>query len=73
MKVFGTIIGIILIVLGILAVSYQGISYTQREKIAQFGELQVSADTQKVIYLPPVLGGFLVVAGVVILIVNRRK
>ncbi|OGB60037.1 MAG: DUF3185 domain-containing protein [Caldithrix sp. RBG_13_44_9] len=67
------IIGIILIVLGIGALAYQGITYTTREKIIEIGPFQASADTQKTIPLSPLLGGLALAGGIVMVIVGRKK
>jgi hypothetical protein len=69
MKIFG----IILIVLGVLALVYQGIQYTTREKILDIGSLKVTADTKRVIPLPPIVGGVALVAGIVMVVLGRRK
>lgn len=73
MKSLTGIVGIILILLGIVTLAYQGISYTKREKIAQIGDIQVTADTQKTVYFPPVLGGVSLVAGIVLVAVGRKS
>ena len=51
-----TLVGIALILLGIVAFAYQGITYTSREKIIDVGPLQASLDPQKAIPLSPLLG-----------------
>jgi hypothetical protein len=66
------ILGIVLIVLGAIALAYQGISYTTKEKVVDLGPLKVEAEKQKTIPLPPVLGGVAVVVGVVLLIAGAR-
>ncbi len=66
-------IGIILIVLGVLALVYQGVQYTSREKILEIGSLKVSADTKKNIPLPPIVGGLALVAGIALVLLDRRK
>ena len=68
-----TIVGIILIALGVIALAYQGITYTTKEKIVDIGPLKVEATKEKTIPLPPVLGGVAVAAGVVLLIVGARS
>ncbi|MGB8341040.1 MAG: DUF3185 domain-containing protein [Chthoniobacterales bacterium] len=67
------IIGIILIVVGIIALAYGGFTYTKREKIIDAGPLQVSANKEHTIPFPPVLGGLALAGGVVLLIVGSRK
>jgi uncharacterized membrane protein len=73
MKSIMAVIGIILIILGIATLAYQGVTYTQREKIAQIGDVQVTANTQKTVYFPPLLGGLFLVAGIVLVVVSRNK
>jgi len=67
------LVGIILIVLGVLALVYQGIQYTTKEKILDIGSLKVSADTKKTIPLPPIVGGVALVAGIALILADRRK
>jgi uncharacterized membrane protein len=61
-----TLVGIALIVLGIVAFAYQGITYTSREKIIDIGPIQATADTQKTIPLSPLLGGLVLAGGIVL-------
>jgi len=49
------IVGIVLIVLGVLALAYQGIQYTTREKIVEIGSFKVTADKHRTIPLPPIV------------------
>lgn len=67
------IVGVVLIVLGVLALAYQGITYTSREKVLDIGPLEATAEREKTLPLPPVLGAAAVVGGVVLLIVGARK
>jgi hypothetical protein len=67
------IVGIILIIIGVIAFALGGISYTKREKVIDAGPLQVSADKEKTIPLPPVLGGICLVGGIVLVIVGSRQ
>ncbi|HWZ96597.1 MAG TPA: DUF3185 domain-containing protein [Candidatus Dormibacteraeota bacterium] len=68
-----TSIGIILIIVGILALAYQGISYTKREKIVDVGPIHATKDTTKTIPLPPILGGLSLIGGVVLIAVGGKK
>ena len=68
-----TLVGIALIVLGIVAFTYQGITYTSREKIIDIGPIQATADTQKTIPLPPLLGGLVLAGGIVLVLVGAKK
>jgi uncharacterized membrane protein len=66
------IVGIILIILGVLALAYQGFTYTTQEKVAQIGDVKITADKEKSVYFPPIMGGAAVVAGVVLVLIGRR-
>jgi hypothetical protein len=68
-----SLVGILLIVLGVLALAYQGITYTHREKIVDIGPIHATADKQETIPLPPVVGGLALLAGIGLLVVGARK
>ncbi len=68
-----SLIGIILIVIGIIALGYQGITYTTREKVVDLGPIQVTADKTKTIPLPPIAGGIALVGGIVLLVLGNKK
>jgi uncharacterized membrane protein HdeD (DUF308 family) len=68
-----TVIGVLLIVLGLVALAYQGISYTTRETIIDIGPLEATAERQRTVPLPPVLGVVAVAGGVALLIAGRRR
>jgi uncharacterized membrane protein len=67
------IVGIILIAIGIIALAYGGFTYTKREKVIDAGPLQVSADKEKTVPFPPVLGGICLVGGIVLVIFGSRQ
>jgi drug/metabolite transporter (DMT)-like permease len=68
-----TIAGVALILLGVLALVYQGITYTSRETILDLGPLQATADRQKTLPLSPVLGVVAVAGGVMLLVSGTRR
>jgi len=68
-----TVLGIALIILGVVALAYQGITYTTREKVIDVGPLKASVDKEKTIPLPPILGALALAGGVVLVIVGVRK
>jgi uncharacterized membrane protein len=68
-----TIAGILLILLGAVALMYQGITYTKREKLLDLGPIHATTETQKTIPLPPVVGGLALVGGIVILVLGARR
>jgi hypothetical protein len=66
------LVGIVLIVLGIVALVYGGISYTRREKVLDIGPIEATAEKRETIPLPPVLGGLALAGGVVLLIYGSK-
>jgi uncharacterized membrane protein len=68
-----SIVGILLIVLGIAAFAYQGITYTTQEKIVDLGPLQMTAEKTRTIPLPPIMGGIALAGGIALLIVGKRS
>lgn len=66
-------VGVLLLVLGIVALVYEGISYTSRETIIDLGPLKATADTQKTLPLSPLLGIAAMAGGVVLLVASARK
>jgi hypothetical protein len=68
-----TFLGLVLILAGVLALAYQGISYTKREKVLDFGPLKASVDTRETLPIPPWVGGLAVGGGVLLLVMGIRK
>ena len=73
MKAPAMLIGIVLIALGVIALAYQGITYTTREKVVDLGPLKITAQKEKTIPLPPILGGLALAGGIVLVVVAARK
>ena len=68
-----TLTGIILIVIGVVALAYQGITYTTREKVVDIGPIQMTAEKTKTLPLPPIVGGIALVGGLVLLVKGNKK
>ena len=67
------IVGILLIVLGVVALAYGGISYTKREKVLDLGPIEATTERRETIPLPPVLGGLALAGGIVLLIAGSKR
>ena len=67
------IVGVVLIVLGVAALAYQGVTYTSHDTVVDIGPLHATADHQKTVPIPPVLGGIAVVGGLVLLVAGMRR
>jgi hypothetical protein len=67
------VLGILLIVLGVFALAYQGIWYTDTEKIIDLGPIEAQTETRRMIPLPPIVGGAVLAAGVILLVASSRN
>jgi hypothetical protein len=68
-----TIIGIILIVLGVAGLIYGGITYTTSKDIMDVGSMHVQVDQHKQIPVSPIAGAAAVAIGVVLILFGRRR
>lgn len=73
MKSSISIIGILLIVVGIGALAFEGFTYTKHEEVAQIGNIQITADTQKTVYFKPIFGGIALAVGIAMVLIGRRS
>ena len=67
------IAGLVLIVVGVLALIYEGFTYTKRKDTVQVGPVGITAEQKETVSIPPVLGVVAVVAGLGLLLVSRKK
>ena len=67
-----TMVGILLIVLAVIAFSYQGITYTKREKVIDIGPIQATTEKKETIPLPPILGAVALIGGVALVVVGSK-
>jgi hypothetical protein len=68
-----SMVGILLIVLGVLALAYQGFTYTKREKAVDAGPIQISVDREKTVPIPPIIGALALAGGIVLLLTSKRN
>lgn len=67
------IIGVLLILIGLVALATGGFTYTHREKVIDIGPIQATAEKHDTIPLPPLLGGVALIGGIVLLVAGARK
>ena len=67
-----TVVGIVLIILGIISLGYQGFTYTTRKKVVDIGPIQATKKENHTVPLPPILGVIALAGGVVVLVAGRR-
>lgn len=65
--------GIVLIIVGVICLAYQGITYTTHKKVLQVGPIQATEAQHKTIPLPPIVGGVLVAGGIALIVAGGRK
>ena len=68
-----TIVGALLLVVGLAALAYQSITYTSRETVIDIGPVHATADRERTLPLPPVVGIVAAAGGVALLIAGARK
>ena len=68
-----SIVGILLIVVGVIGLAYGGITYTHREKVVDIGPIQATAEKHDRIPLPPIVGGLSLAAGIVLLVAGAKR
>lgn len=65
--------GIVLIVLGILALTYEGINYTRHERVLDVGPIHATADTKERLPIPPILGALAIAGGIALLVTGSKR
>ncbi len=68
-----SVLGIALVILGALALIYQGFNYTKQEKVLDVGPIHATVDDQKHVSLPPILGALALAGGIALLVVGARQ
>ena len=67
------ITGLLLVILGLLALYFREISYKTEEDVVKVGPLQAKMETRKVIPIHPAAGVLAVVGGIVLLVLPKKK
>jgi uncharacterized membrane protein YidH (DUF202 family) len=70
---FTALIGVILVILGVACLAYQGITYTRRETLVNIGPIHAETERQHTIPLPPIIGVAAVVGGIVLVVAGSKK
>ena len=68
-----TAIGIVLVVLGVLALAYQGFTYTRQERVLDIGPVHATAEKHERVPIPPVVGGLVLAGGIGLLLLGGRQ
>ncbi len=65
--------GLVLLIVGVLALAYQGFTYTTKEKVIDLGPVEVKKETRRSIPIPPVIGGIALLGGAALLMTGSKK
>lgn len=68
-----TVVGILLIVLGMIGLAWGGISFTHQKKVANLGPIQLSHKETNTLPISPILSGVSLVAGIGLIVVGARN
>jgi uncharacterized membrane protein HdeD (DUF308 family) len=66
-------LGVVLIIAGVLALVYQGFTYTKREKVIDVGPIEASVDKKERVPLPPIIGAVALVGGIILVLSGRKS
>lgn len=67
------VIGVILVIIGVIALAYGGFSFTKREKVLDLGSIQATAETRERVPIPPIIGWAAVAGGLVLVVLGARR
>ena len=66
-------IGVVLIVLGVIGLVVENVSFTERKTVLDVGPLKVQADEQKVVPIPTIAGVAAIVVGLGLVFMGRKR
>ena len=65
--------GTALILLGVVALAYQGITYTTHKKVLDIGPIQATKEEHNTIPIPPIVGGIALIGGIALLVGGSKE
>lgn len=72
MKLSSTV-GILLVAIGVIFLIYEGVPFTTREKVIDFGPVQAYKEKKKTIPVPPIIGVLAIAGGILLIVAGVRK
>ena len=66
-------IGIVVLALGIIMTVFTGFNIVTKKKVVDLGPVEINKEEKTPIYWSPITGGILIVAGAIVLVMDRRK
>ena len=58
---------------GLVVLLWGGVFWTDRDTIVDVGEFEVTTENREGVAVPPILGGIILVAGIVLLVLPQRR
>jgi drug/metabolite transporter (DMT)-like permease len=66
-------VGIVLVILGIVALVWGGVFWTERDTVLDAGPLEITTERQEGVSLPPILGIIALIGGIALLAIPDRR
>jgi uncharacterized membrane protein YdcZ (DUF606 family) len=66
-------IGIVMAIVGILMMIYTGFNYVTKEKVVDFGPMEMSMEESHPVQWSPIVGAILLVGGIVLVVIDKKK
>lgn len=65
--------GVIAIVLGIVMTTLTGFNIITKKKVADLGSVEITREEKTPVYWSPITGGVLIVVGLVLVVMGKKK
>jgi drug/metabolite transporter (DMT)-like permease len=69
----GAVVGALLILSGVIMLALGGFSFRSRERVADVGPIEVTAERERSVPIPPILAGLAIVGGVALIVTSTRR
>jgi drug/metabolite transporter (DMT)-like permease len=66
-------IGILLIIVGIVALVWGGVFWTERDTLVDAGPLEIQTEDREGVAMPPILGAIALIGGIVLVAIPERR
>lgn len=67
------IVGVVLIVVGIVALAWGGVFWTERDTVLDAGPLEITTERTEGVSLPPILGIISLIGGIALVALPERR
>jgi len=66
-------LGIVLLVIGMIMTIFTGFNIITKDKVVDLGPIEINKEEKTPIYWSPITGGLIAAAGLVIILIGRKK